>query len=111
MLVFRALEALDLFAVKAEMRYARVQEIFDARRQAMEEAADAYDEAAMEQLTKQRAQFSTLSAAINQGFNDNNMEVVNNGLLEMADFFKVDIPYRSREEFVTYMGSKPKIIL
>lgn len=110
-LVFRALEALDLFAVKAEMRYARVQEIFDARRQAMEEAADAYDEAAMEQLTKQRAQFSTLSAAINQGFNDNNMEVVNNGLLEMADFFKVDIPYRSREEFVTYMGSKPKIIL
>lgn len=110
-LVFRALEALDLFAVKAEMRYARVQEIFDARRQAMEDAAEAYDVAAMEQLTKQRAQFSTLSAAINQGLNDDNMEVVNNGLLEMADFFRVDIPYRSREEFVEYMSSKPKIVL
>ena len=26
-------------------------------------------------------------------------------------FFRVDIPYRSREEFVEYMSSKPKIVL
>lgn len=105
------LEKADLFSVKAEKRYKRIEEIFTERINEINSAAEEFDMVAIDMLVKQREEFESASAQINSALNSNDLDNVNDGLYKLAKLFKVDLEYSNTEEFVEYFNSIDKVLL
>ena len=99
------LDKTDLFSVKAEKRYARIEEIFNERIKDIKEARDTFNIATIEKMRQDRLKFDDIIHKVQDGFASNKIEVINEGLYNMADFMKVDLPYSNNEEFVEFFGS------
>ena len=100
------LDKIDIFSVKAEKRRDRIIEIFNERIHDIEEAAETYNEAAIETLKQQREEFEGISSKIDEALNADDIEAVNEGLYDMADFMDVDLGYSDTDEFCDYMDSE-----
>ena len=105
------LDKLDLFSTKSEKRLARVREIFDLRINGIKEATKNFDIAAHETLKNQRAKFELLRGEIASALKNKDMVSLNDSIDNVADFFKVDIPYSSSEEFLQYVRRNDRIIV
>lgn len=105
------LDEIDLFSVKAERRKARIEEIFNERIKDIKEAEATYNLAALETMRSQRLQFDSISMAIHNGIEHNNIDIINKGLYSMASFFGVDLGYKNTDEFVNYFDGLDTIEL
>lgn len=94
------LDRIDLFSVKAERRYQRVEEIFDERIQDIRAAEQTLDSVAMETMRRQRLQFMKIEQNISDGIRSNKIGTINSGLFELASFFGADLGYANQSEFV-----------
>ena len=94
------LDRIDLFSVKAERRYQRVEEIFDERIQDIQAAEQALDTVAIETMRRQRLQFMKIEQNISDGIRSNKIGTINSGLFELASFFGADLGYANQSEFV-----------
>lgn len=101
----------DLFSVKAEQRKARIEEIFNERIKEIEAAAATYNIVMVDVLKQQRESFENVVAAINDGLHSDNIEKINSGLYQMADFMKIELPYRDTDGFITFMDSSEALSL
>ena len=100
-----ALDKIDLFSVKSERRRNRICEIFDARINDTKAAAEHLDFVAIETLRRQRIGFENISNVIEVGVENDNIATINKGFYQMAEFFRVELPYSNTEEFCCYMDS------
>lgn len=105
------LDKADLFSIKAEKRYARIEEIFNERIKDIKEARDTFNIAAIEKMRQDRLNFDNIINKVHNGFASNKIEVINEGLYNMADFMKVDLPYSNNEEFVEFFDSSDTLEL
>ena len=105
------LDKADLFSAKAEQRYLRIKDIFDERIKDIEQAKADFNIQAIEALKKQRIQFENINGSIEKAFDRNDMESLNKALYSMADFFKVELPYKSTEEFVEDFDKKDVYVI
>lgn len=105
------LNKVDLFSVKAEKRRNRIIEIFEERIKDINEAAEAYNTIAIETLKTQRENFETITENISNGIKSNNIININEGLYQLANHLKVELPYSNTEEFCDYMDSAGTISL
>ena len=99
------LDKIDLFSVKAEKRYARIQEIFDARISDLKVAQETMQTAALETMRNQYLEFSRIKRNLIAAANNNNIDDLNESVNQLASFYKVDIPYKNTEEFVDYLDN------
>ena len=95
----------DLFSAKAEQRKARIEEIFDERIKEINMAAETYNIVAVDVLKQQRQSFENVVSVIHDGLHGDNIEKINQGLYQMADFLKIELPYRSTDGFCEYMDT------
>lgn len=102
-------DRVDIFGVKVEQRHSRILEIFNERIADIEDAKSSYNVVAIETLRQQRTQFAQIEDKIQQGLISNNIDSINLGLYKLADFFKVDLPYKNTDEFVEYFDSSDAI--
>lgn len=105
------LDKLDLFSLKSELRLARVREIFDLRIQEIRQSAANFNIAVFETLKNQRIQFEALRNDLSSALQSKNMEKLNETLDHVADFFQVDIPYSTPQEFLQYIRQNDRIII
>ena len=103
------MDQLDLFSVKAEKRYARIEEIFDTRINDIRSARDAFNEAALETMRAQRVRFDTIIGEINVAIEGDNINGINEGLYKMAELMDVNLPFSNTKEFVEYMDTNKTI--
>ena len=101
----------DLFSTKAERRYERVKEIFDERIKDVQEATELFDRVALETMKEQRLQFESIQEEINTCLESIDIDSINTGLYNLADFMKVDLPYSNTKEFCDYMDSEEVLVL
>lgn len=99
----------DIFGVKVEQRRDRILEIFNERIADIEETKNSYNVVAIETLREQRNQFAQIESEIQRGLDSDNIDTINAGLYKIADFFKVDLPYKNTDEFVKYFDSSDVI--
>lgn len=95
----------DLFSVKAEQRKARIEEIFNERIKEINMAAETYNIVAVDILKQQRESFENVVSVIDDGLQGDNIEKINQGLYQMAEFMKIELPYSSTDEFCDFMDS------
>jgi hypothetical protein len=105
------LDKMDLFSVKAEKRRDRLVDIFNERIQEIQAATNDFDAVAIETLRKQHQQFEDIKGSIQEGLDHDDLDSVNASLYKMADFFKVDLPYKNTSEFVDFFDSQDVIKL
>lgn len=94
------LDKVDLFSVKSEKRYKRIEEIFEERIKDIHEATNTFDTAAIEVMREQKLRFSTIKNTISAGINSNDIDIINSGLFSLAAFLKTDLPYSNLDDFV-----------
>lgn len=105
------LDKADLFSTKSEKRRERIIEIFDERINEIKEAANDFNVTIIDTLRNQYEEFENIKENINLGFENNNIDVINQGLYKMANFYKVDLQYSNTIEFVEYFDSEESIDL
>ncbi len=105
------LDKIDLFSIKSEMRLARVREIFDLRIKEIRQSAANFEIAAHETMKFQRIQFEKLRQNLNTAVDSKDMKQANAVVDNIANFFKVEIPYSSPEEFINFICAKDKIVI
>ncbi|MCK4261004.1 MAG: hypothetical protein KAX49_18660 [Halanaerobiales bacterium] len=103
------LDQIDLFDVRRELRMARVEEVFTMRIDEIRHNTEAFNKAALQRLAEQRIQFGSIMKEIYSGFEDNNPEVMANGMFEMAGFMDVDVEYSNVEEFADFLDDNDGI--
>jgi hypothetical protein len=104
-------DKIDIFSTKSELRLARVKEVFDLRIQVIKESTNQFDIAARETMKAQRIQFEKLKITLDGALRFKNMKQVNAVMDDLAEFFKVDIPYSSPEEFLRFIQSNEKMVI
>ncbi len=100
---------LDLFGVQSDVRRARIEEIFDARIEAIKKNTAQFDVAVTEKLRVQRIQFEKCRIKITESLQQKDFLSVTETLNDAAKFFAVDIPYSTSEEFVRYVRGSSAI--
>lgn len=110
-LVTFQLNKMDLFSVKAEKRHSAVKEIFDKRVAEIKEAAELFDEKAIQTLKKHQNLHSNISKNINLAFENGDIDVINENIFELAEFFNVKMEYSNTNEFIEYFDSAEKIVI
>ncbi|MBQ7496379.1 MAG: hypothetical protein IJU00_00835 [Selenomonas sp.] len=110
-LFFYFLNKIDLFSVKAEKRYARIEEIFDERIKDIETATGAMNVVALETLQQQRNEFDSICSNIRECLANDDVDAINDGWYRMAEFMRIDLPYKNTDEFLDYMDDSGTINL
>ncbi len=105
------LEKIDLFNVRAERRLNRIREIFQERINDIAQRRDDYNKIALETMYNQQRQFNLITDRINVAYKNRNSEELVSNFYKLAEFMRVDIPYKTRTEFVEYMNSDEEIVL
>lgn len=105
------LDKLDLFAVKAEKRHNAVKKIFDERIKDIKEAVELFDEKAVETLRKQQCLHSNISNSINQAFENDDIDLINENIKDLSKFFGVKLEYSTTDEFVDYFDKNKTIVI
>ncbi len=100
---------LDLFGVQSDVRRARIEEIFDARIEAIKKNTEQFDIAVTEKLRAQRIQFEKCRIKMTESLQQKDFLSVTETLDDAAKFFAVDIPYSTSEEFVRYVRDSSAI--
>lgn len=100
-----ALDRLDLFSVKAEKRYARIEDVFNERINDIKEAEATYNSAAKETMRQQYLNFCSIKEDIQSGIDSNNIDGINCALYRMSAFFRVELPYYDTATFVEWSDS------
>ena len=109
--LFLLMDQLDLFSVKAEKRYARIEEIFDARINDIRSARDAFNEAILEKMREQHVRFDSIIGEINVAIEGDNINGINEGSYKMVELMDVKLPYSDTKEFVRYFDAARTIEL
>ncbi|WP_394389203.1 hypothetical protein [Shewanella woodyi] len=100
-IVVYLLDQADLFSTKAELRTKRVKEIFEMRIQQIKENTDAFEQASIEKLAKDKLQFRILSENLAKSIEgDKN---VNADVMNIAEFMKVDLKIKSNDDFLALL--------
>lgn len=105
------LDKIDLFSVKAEKRRDRIIEIFDERIKDIQKAVDNCNYKTLETLRIQKLEFNDIYSNIQCGIKNDNVNAIDRGLDRMADFFGVELPYHTNDEFWDFMDSIDEIEL
>lgn len=105
------LDKLDLFAVKAEKRHNAVKKIFDERIKDIKEAVELFDEKAVETIRKQQCLHSNISNSINQAFENDDIDLINENIQDLSKFFGVKLEYSTTNEFVDYFDSNKTLVI
>lgn len=101
------LDKADLFSVKAERRYQRIKEVFDARVADMKEDAAKFDSAITERLRNDMLEFAYLKQSVNKAAENHDVKLLDGVLTQMASFFAVKLPYSDAQSFVRFVkGNK-----
>jgi hypothetical protein len=105
------LDKLDLFSVKSEQRLARVREIFDLRIAEIKESTQNFDIAVHETLKAQRVQFEEMRDDLTGCLEKKDMLGLNSVIDGVADFLKVDLPYKNSQEFLHFIRENNRIVI
>ena len=101
------LDKADLFSVKAERRYQRIKEVFDARVADMKQDAAKFDSAITERLRNDMLEFAYLKQSVNKAAENHDVKLLDGVLTQMASFFAVKLPYSDAQSFVRFVkGNK-----
>ena len=105
------LDKIDIFSIKAEKRRDRILEIFNERIKDIKEASEQMDFYTIETLKNQRTEFENITSDVEKGFENNNIDDINDGLERVAKFMGVELEYSTHEEFLAYSDGRPVIEL
>ena len=101
----------DLFSCESEKRRDAITKIFDARIAEINEAAKAMDATAITVLAKQRECYNKISAAMKQAIDTESYAELNEQIVLMAKFFKIELPYSNTESFIKHYDSVNELVL
>jgi len=104
-------DKLDLFGVKREMLRKRIDEIFDARKRAIDEAYANYDMVASQVLKRHRVALETIRGKLAAGLSDDNFDAVNDALDGACELFGITLPYSTPREFLMYLRENENIVI
>lgn len=99
------LDKIDLFDVKREIRMARIEEVFNARKKEIKDSTEAFDRATVELLTLQRMEFDKITDDIYQGIDSDDLDKLTDSLYEMAGFMETEVSYSNTEEFLDFLDN------
>lgn len=105
------LDRLDLFSVKAQKRYDRIEEIFNLRIAEINKASDMLNATATLALAKSQMRFDDIRNAMQYSLQNRDMDSLFVECTKMAEYYKIDLPFNTLEEGVEYIDKKEKIIL
>lgn len=105
------LDKMDLFSVKAEKRHNAVKKIFNERINNVKKAVELFDEKAIETLRKQQCLHSNISNNMNQAFENDDIDLINENIQDLSKFFGVKLEYSTTDEFVDYFDSNKTVVI
>jgi len=105
------LDRLDLFSVKAQKRYDRIEEIFNLRIAEINKASDMLNATATLALAKSQMRFDDIRNAMQYSLQNRDMDSLFVECTKMAEYYKIDLPFHSIEEGVEYIDKAEKITL
>ncbi|PFG45446.1 hypothetical protein ATG66_3732 [Vibrio sp. ES.051] len=91
----------DIFSTKADLRQKRVKEVFELRIRQIKENTDAFENASIERLAKERLQFRQLNEKLNDAVKNNRN--VNKEVESIADFMHIDLKIKSSDDFMALL--------
>ncbi|WP_306695435.1 DNA repair protein [bacterium 19MO03SA05] len=100
-LVVWLLDQVDIFSTKAELRTKRVKEVFEMRIQQIKDNTDAFEQASIAKLARDKLQFRSLTEHLSRTINDDSN--VNSDVEAIADFMKIDLKIRSNDDFMALL--------
>lgn len=100
-LVVWLLDQADIFSTKAELRTKRVKEVFEMRIQQIKDNTDAFEQASIAKLARDKLQFRSLTEHLSRAIDDDSN--VNSDVEAIADFMKVDLKIRSSDDFMALL--------
>lgn len=110
-LIMYALDKMDLFNTRAEMRRNALNKIFDQRLNAIDSAVSVMDTTAIEVMDKQRKSYDEIDVTIINALNNNDFKCCNEKIVELSGFFKIELPYNSYRDFVKAYDSNKELSL
>ena len=103
------LDKADLFGVKSDKRYARVKEIFEARITDMKADTAKFEVAVSERLRANWIEYACLNQRVNDAFDRHDIKAVDGVLQQMANYFRVTLPYEDSQSFVKFVKGNANI--
>lgn len=103
------LDKADLFGVKSDKRYARVKEIFEARVADMKADTAKFEVAVSERLRANWIEYACLNQRVNDAFDRHDIKAVDGVLQQMANYFRVTLPYEDSQSFVKFVKGNANI--
>lgn len=95
------LDQADLFSTKSELRTKRIKEVFEMRIQQIKANTDAFEQASIEKLAKDKLQFRILTERLAKSIEGD--ENVNADVEDIAEFMKVDLKIKSNDDFLALL--------
>ena len=62
-------------------------------------------------MREQRSKFEDFKKSLDDALKQKDFAILNNQVDNIADFFKVNIPYSSAKEFVSYVRNNEKVVV
>lgn len=100
-----ALDKIDIFGAKIDVRRQRINEIFNARIDEINNNAKDFRDNTLIILERQMKDFKGLQSNILKYINEDNHQAVLETSFEIAEFFDVDLEYNNTKEFVDYIDN------
>lgn len=100
------LDRADLFSVKAERRYARLKEIFDARIADMKADTARFNTAVTEQLRQNRLEFAQFERDVQSALDGHDSGKLDQAMVQMARYLQISLPYEDARSFVSFVKSR-----
>jgi hypothetical protein len=103
------LDKADLFGVKSDKRYARIKEIFQSRVADMKADTAKFEVAVSERLRANWIEYACLNQRVNDAFDRRDIKAVDGVLQQMANYFRVTLPYEDTQSFVKFVKGNASI--
>lgn len=94
------LDRIDLFNLNAERRQKRIEDIFDERIKDIKDRREIIRSVTAETIMENKRQFHDIEDCIWNAIKNNDSKSINDALFRLAEFMKVDLGYKNREEFI-----------
>ncbi len=110
-IIMCALHKMDLFSVRSEQRRMAIEAIFKARIDAVHKAVNAMNVTALNVLQTQEKMFDDIIGSLKTGLNTQQYNIVVEQTVKLSNFFRIELPYSSTDEFVKKYDLSDEIVI
>ena len=102
-LVMQIYTKLDIFGMQKELRRQRIEEFFKLRREALADAGANLNMVVSQQLKIKRKNLELIKSKLSQAINDHDFEMMDDAAAQACEFFNIEVPYNTPEEFLKFL--------